>query len=123
MDWYVEVLKKYAVFSGRARRSEYWYFALFNLIASVVLSIADGIVGTYDVTTGIGLLSGLYGLAVILPGVGVSIRRLHDIGKSGWWLLIILIPLIGIIVLLYFAVKDSQPETNEYGPNPKAGTT
>jgi uncharacterized membrane protein YhaH (DUF805 family) len=65
---------------------------------------------------------GLYGLGVLVPGIAVTVRRLHDIGKSGWWGLVALIPLIGSLILIYFAVKDSQPETNEYGPNPKAAS-
>ncbi|MGE0487138.1 MAG: DUF805 domain-containing protein [Gammaproteobacteria bacterium] len=119
MNWYIEVLKKYAVFSGRARRKEYWFFVLFNIIVSVVLSVIDGVTGTLDTEGGVGLLSGLYTLAVIVPSIAVGIRRLHDIGRSGWWLLIVLVPLIGALVLLFFAVQDSQPGSNEYGPNPK----
>ena len=113
MSWYLQVLKKYAVFSGRARRKEYWYFFLFNAIFSFVLGLIDNLVGTYNV------LSGLYSLAVLLPSLGVSIRRLHDTGRSGWWLLIGLIPLIGTIILLIYMVSDSQAGTNEYGPSPK----
>lgn len=113
MNWYLEVLKKYTVFQGRARRTEYWMFALFNFIISMVLSIIDGIIGT------VGILSGLYCLAVLLPAIAVSVRRLHDIGKSGWWLLIVLVPFIGAIVLLIFALLDSQAGSNQYGPSPK----
>ncbi len=112
MNWYLTVLKKYAVFSGRATRSEYWYFALFSLIVSFVLAIVDYLLGTQ-------ILDGAYSLAVFLPSLGVSIRRLHDIGRSGWWNLIIFLPLIGFIVLIVFAVQDSQPGSNQYGPNPK----
>lgn len=119
VNWYIEVLKKYAVFSGRARRKEYWFFVLFNVIASVVLSVIDGMTGTLDAEGGVGLLSGLYGLAVLVPSIAVGVRRLHDIGRSGWWLLVVLVPLLGALVLLFFAVKDSQPGSNEYGPNPK----
>jgi len=122
MNWYLAVLKKYAVFNGRATRSEYWFFVLFNIIASVVLSIGDKIVGTYSAATGLGLLSGVYAIAVLLPGIGVSIRRLHDIGRSGWWLLIAFVPFIGAIVLLIFAAQDSAPGDNEYGPYPKPAT-
>ena len=119
MSWYIAALKKYAVFQGRARRMEYWYFVLFNLIFGFVLGFIDELTGTFDIETGIGLLSGLYALAVLLPGVAVGVRRLHDIGRTGWWLLIIFVPIIGAIVLLVFAVQYSQPEENEYGPNPK----
>jgi uncharacterized membrane protein YhaH (DUF805 family) len=114
MYWYLDVLKKYAVFNGRARRKEYWMFFLFNIIIAVVLGIVEGIVG------GPGVLGALYGLAVLLPGIGVSIRRLHDTDRSGWWLLIGLVPLIGAIVLLVFFVQDSQAAENQHGPNPKA---
>ncbi len=123
MNWYLGVLKKYVDFNGRARRKEYWFFVLFNLIISCVLSAIDVFIGTYSPSAGIGLLAGLYGLAVLLPGIGVTVRRLHDTGRSGWWILIALIPLVGWIVLLVFMFLDSQPETNAYGPNPKAGET
>jgi len=121
MNWYIGVLKKYAVFSGRARRKEYWFFVLFTILISIVLAIIDRFTGTYSAEYGMGLLGGLYTLAVLLPSIGVTIRRLHDTGRSGWWILLVLIPLIGAIVLLVFMVLDSQPGTNEYGPNPKEG--
>ncbi|HEY8985897.1 MAG TPA: DUF805 domain-containing protein, partial [Streptomyces sp.] len=88
MQWYLDVLKKYAVFSGRARRQEYWMFALFNIVISIVLSIIGSVLD-------LGILSIIYSLAVLLPSLGVSVRRLHDTGKSGWWILIALIPLAG----------------------------
>lgn len=119
MNWYLEVLKKYAVFNGRARRAEYWWFILFNLLASVALSIVDTLTGMVS-AMGFGVLSSIYALAVLIPGLAVLVRRLHDINRSGWWVLIAFIPFIGAIVLLVFAVLDSQPETNQYGPNPKA---
>ncbi len=113
MSWYLQVLKKYAVFSGRARRMEYWYFMLFNIIIAGALSWIDNLIWTY------GMLSGLYSLAVLLPEIGVGVRRLHDTGRSGWWLLIGLIPLIGTIILIIYMVSDSQAGTNQYGPSPK----
>ncbi len=119
MNWYLEALKKYAVFSGRARRKEYWYFFLFNLLISIVLVVIDGMTGTLDAEAGIGLLGAIYGLAVLIPGLAVSVRRLHDTDRSGWWLLIVLIPLIGAIVILVFMVQDSKPGENQYGSNPK----
>src|SRR6185503_4314657 len=115
MNWYLDVLKKYAVFSGRARRKEYWMFFLFNVIIAVVLGILEGMVGSP------GIVGVVYSLAVLLPGIGVTVRRLHDTGRTGWWILIAFIPLIGAIVLLVFMVLDSQAGDNEYGPNPKAG--
>lgn len=123
MDWYVEVLKKYAVFNGRARRKEYWYFILFNLIASFVFGFIDGIIGTFSLEAGIGLLGGLYTLAVLIPSIAVSVRRLHDTDRSGWWLLIALIPLIGAIVLIVFFVQDGTSNENKHGTNPKSTNT
>ena len=119
MNWYIQVLKKYAVFSGRAQRAEYWFFTLFNIIISIVLSIIDVTVGTFDPQSGFGYISGIYTLAVLLPSIAVCIRRLHDTSRTGWWFLLILIPLIGPIVLLVFFVMDSTPGENKYGPNPK----
>lgn len=113
MNWYIAVLKKYAVFTGRARRKEFWMFVLINLIISVVLSFAEIALG------GPGIMSIIYSLAVLLPGIGVSIRRLHDTNRSGWWLLIGLIPLVGLIIMIIFMVQDSQAGENQYGPNPK----
>jgi len=113
MNWYIEVLKKYAVFSGRARRTEYWIFFLFNFIIAFALGFIEGLV------KGPGVLGALYSLAVLIPSVAVGVRRLHDTNRSGWWLLISLIPLIGAIVLIVFTVQDSQPDENPYGPNPK----
>lgn len=120
MSWYLEVLKKYAVFSGRARRKEYWLFLLFNVLISIGLAIIEGAAGlTYR---GYGVLRFYYLLAVLIPWIAVSVRRLHDTGHSGWWLLISFIPLIGAIALLVFYLQDSQPGENQYGPNPKAAT-
>lgn len=116
MSWYLEGFKKYADFSGRSRRKEYWYFYLFNIIASFVLGFLDGML--FDAET-IGFLSGLYMLVALIPGVAVTIRRLHDTGRSGWWLLINFIPFIGSIIFLVFMLSDSTAGTNQYGPNPK----
>lgn len=122
MDWYLMALKKYAEFQGRAQRKEYWMFTLFNFLAMVLLGSVGALLGGGG-EGGLGdVLQGLYGLGVLVPGIAVTVRRLHDIGKSGWWGLVALIPLIGSLILIYFAVKDSQPETNEYGPNPKAAS-
>ncbi len=119
MSWFVEALKRYAVFSGCSRRKEYWYFVLFVVIISIVLSSIDTIIGAYDRSTGVGLLSGIFSLAVLIPGIAVAVRRLHDTDRSGWWILLGLIPIIGTIVLIVFYVQDSTPGTNRYGPNPK----
>ena len=120
MSWFVEALKKYAVFSGRSRRKEYWYYVLFVAIISIVLNILDGLLGTYERSAGVGLLSTIFSLAVLIPSIAVSVRRLHDIDRTGWWVLISLVPIIGWIVLLVFHVQDSTPGTNRYGPNPKS---
>tara|TARA_R110001599_G_scaffold8651_5_gene41991 strand:- start:20435 stop:20818 length:384 start_codon:yes stop_codon:yes gene_type:complete len=121
MDWYLDILKnKYAMFGGRARRKEYWYFVLFNLLASIILGVVDGITGTYSEDAGLGLLGGIYALAVFIPSIAVAMRRLHDTGRSGWWLLLALIPILGFLVLLVFMLLDSEPGDNQYGPNPKA---
>ena len=123
MNWYLEVLKKYAVFSGRARRKEYWFFVLFNIIIALALTFIDFSTGLYDVESEIGLLSSLYSLAVLVPSIAVTIRRLHDTGRTGWWFLIAFVPIIGAIVLLVFMVFDSTPGDNQYGPNPKDATS
>lgn len=118
MGWYLEVLKKYAQFSGRARRKEYWMFTLFNVIISIVLGFIDSVV--FKTSSGsTGILSLLYMVAIFLPGLAVAIRRLHDTGRSGWWFLIAFVPILGWIALLIFMILDSQPGDNEYGPNPK----
>ena len=122
MNWYFEVLKKYALFGGRARRKEYWYFVLVNIIITVVLAVIDGVTGTFISEAGMGLTSGIYTLAVLIPATAVSVRRLHDTDRSGWWLLVGLIPLVGAIVLLVFMVQDGKPGENRYGSDPKEAT-
>jgi len=122
MSWFVEALKKYAVFSGRSRLKEYWYFALFVIIISFVLSIIDVLTGAYARTAGEGLLSSIFSLAVLIPSIAVTVRRLHDIDRSGWWLFIALVPLVGWIVLLVFTVQEGTLGSNRYGPNPKSAS-
>ena len=119
MSWYLEVLKKYAVFSGRARRKEYWMFFLFNVIITVVIALAESAMGIADPESGYGPIGVVYALAVLIPGIAVTVRRLHDTDHSGWWLFIALIPILGAIILLVFMVRDGQAGTNQYGPNPK----
>jgi len=114
MNWYLDVIKKYAVFNGRARRKEYWMFFLFNLIIGIIITAIEITIGITN-----GLAGGIYGLALLLPGIGVTIRRLHDTEHSGWWILIMFVPLVGLY-LLYLLIKDSDPEENQYGLNPKA---
>ena len=122
MNWYLDAWKNYINFQGRARRKAYWMFVLFNIIALVTLSLIEGALGLSG-QNGYGILTGLYSLAIILPLIALAVRRLHDTGRSGWWILIGLVPLIGPIVLIVFYVTDSQPGTNQYGPNPKESPT
>lgn len=118
MNWYLTVLKKYAEFSGRARRKEYWMFALMNFLISILISIVGAVIGDTDGLIAVSL-SGVYALFIFIPSLAVTVRRLHDTNKSGWWILISLVPLIGGLVLLIFMVIDSDPNENAYGPNPK----
>ena len=118
MNWYLDAWKNYINFQGRARRKAYWMFVLFNIIAAVLAGALDGVLGLGG-ESGYGPISGLYSLAVFLPGLALAVRRLHDTDRTGWWMLIGLIPVIGWIVLLVFFVTDSQPGSNQYGPNPK----
>jgi uncharacterized membrane protein YhaH (DUF805 family) len=113
VNWYLAVLKNYAGFSGRARRTEYWMFFLFNVIITIVLNVIGAAIQQ------VSILGAIYGLAVLIPGLAVGVRRLHDTGRSGWWLLIGLVPLIGAIVLIVFMATDGEPGDNAYGPNPK----
>lgn len=119
MNYYLKVLQNYATFSGRARRSEYWYFVLFNIIFAVVAMILDNVLGIAMDGVGYGPIYGLYVLALLIPGLAVGVRRLHDVGKSGWMFLIAFIPLIGAIWLLVLFCTDSQQGTNKWGENPK----
>ncbi len=119
MNWYFEGLRKYAVFSGRARRMEYWAFTLISGAINLGLTIVDMVIGTYGEDGGFGLLSGIYSLALVIPGLAVTVRRLHDTDRSGWWMLISLAPCVGGIVLLVFLLSDSTPGENRYGPSPK----
>jgi len=123
MNWYLKVLQLYAEFNGRARREEFWMFSLFNVIISLITLFIDNALGLSFNYIGNELGAGyfylLYQLIVFTPSLAVSVRRLHDIGKSGWMLLIILIPIIGPIWLLILCVQDSVSGKNEYGANPK----
>lgn len=119
MSWYIAVLKEYATFSGRARRKEYWMFFLFSTIAAVVLSILDMAIGTFDPQSGFGLISLAYFVAVFLPNLAVTVRRLHDAGLSGWWILLVFVPFIGAIALLIMMVLPSNAGENKHGPAPR----
>ena len=119
MEWYIKCWKNYAVFQGRARRKEFWMFALFNWIICMALSM----IGSLFVDS-IGLAGQIpyyiYAFAVLIPSIAVAVRRLHDVNKSGWWYFIILIPLIGAIWLLVLFCTEGDKGDNQYGPNPKA---
>lgn len=119
MKWYLQVLKNYANFNGRARRKEYWMFALFNIIFLVLAMIVDNVAGTTIKGLPYGLFYFLYAISIMIPGISVSVRRLHDIGKSGWYYFIALIPIVGPIWLLVLMCSDSIPGENQYGQNPK----
>ncbi|GGM93217.1 DUF805 domain-containing protein [Streptomyces fuscichromogenes] len=112
MNWYLDVLKKYVVFSGRARRQEYWMFTLINVIIAIVLAVVGGAIH-------FAALAAIYNLAVLLPSLGVAVRRLHDTGRSGWSILVGIIPLVGWIIVLVWLASDGKPEENQYGANPK----
>jgi uncharacterized membrane protein YhaH (DUF805 family) len=122
MEYMIMPLKRYADFQGRSRRKEYWMFALFIFLVSIVLTMVDMGMGT-GTPTGFGILSGLFSLAILIPSIAVGVRRLHDTDRSGWWILIGLIPLIGAIVLLVFYVQDGTPGPNKFGASPKAEDT
>ncbi len=112
MNWYLKVLKQYAIFSGRAGRKEFWMFVLFNLIISIAASVIDSVMGTW------GIIGGIYALLVLIPALTVAVRRLHDIGKSGWMLLVGFIPIIGAIWLIVLWASEGQPDSNQYGEKP-----
>lgn len=118
MEWFIKVVKSFS-FSGRARRKEYWMFVLIAVLIAIFLALADGITGTYSSELGFGLLGGLFLLAILIQSIAVGVRRLHDTGRSGWWLLLNLIPLVGPIIVLVLMALDGQSGDNAYGPNPK----
>ncbi|WP_405058205.1 DUF805 domain-containing protein [Kribbella sp. NBC_01505] len=124
MHWFTDVItKRYAQFSGRARRKEFWMFILFSFVISIILGILDRILGldfeTNGRTSG-GWLQTIYGLAVLIPTIAISVRRMHDRDRSGWWVLIWLIPCIGQIWFIVWQALDGTPSDNRFGPDPKA---
>jgi uncharacterized membrane protein YhaH (DUF805 family) len=116
MNWYLAVLKNYVGFSGRARRTEYWMFALVNVIILVVLAILAVITKSFFFW----LLYALYALAVLVPGIAVAWRRMQDTGRNGLYILLGLIPFVGGIILLIFMLLPGTPGPNEFGPDPRA---
>ena len=119
MQWFLKVLNQYSDFDGRARRKEYWMFVLFNMVFGFAASMLDVALGLIWGVWGYGLIQAIYGLAMFIPGLAVGVRRLHDVGKSGWMLLILLIPIIGFIWLTVLLLIEGDPVENQYGPNPK----
>ncbi|OOG45738.1 DUF805 domain-containing protein [Rhodanobacter sp. C01] len=114
-DWYLKCIKNhYADLDGRARRTEYWMFYLVNLIIVIVLALISRAMGSQ-------VLSTLYGLAVLVPHIAVAVRRLHDTGRTGWWLLIALIPVIGWIWIIVLLATNGDQGSNQYGADPKEG--
>jgi uncharacterized membrane protein YhaH (DUF805 family) len=136
MEWMILPLKRYAQFSGRSRRKEYWMFFLFIILCSIILGFLDGMLGLGGGLTHYsyggggaygaganahgGILSDIFSLAILIPGLAVSVRRLHDIDKSGWWILIGLIPLVGWIIVIVWYCTDGTRGPNRFGPDPKA---
>lgn len=120
MGWYLQAVKNYAGFSGRARRKEYWMFTLFNFIFTIIFALLDMLIYTVSDANLLGMLTGAYSLAILIPTMAVTFRRFHDTGKSGWWWLINFVPFIGTLIYLYFLILDSQPGENQYGPFPKS---
>ena len=112
MYWYLKVLKNYFGFDGRSRRKEYWMFFLFNVLISIALGVVEGLVGMP------GVISGVYTLAILVPSIAVGIRRLHDTGRSGWWMLLAFVPLANLVLLVFFCL-DSEEGSNQWGDNPK----
>jgi uncharacterized membrane protein YhaH (DUF805 family) len=123
MNWYLMVIKNYVGFSGRARRKEYWMYTLFTILFAMVAAILDSMVGSNIYPLPYGYIYSFYAVATFLPGLAVVVRRLHDVGKSGWMCLIIFIPIIGFIWLLVLLCTNGQAGENKYGPDPKNGTS
>jgi len=115
--------QKYVTFSGRARRSEFWWWQLFVILLAAIANVGDGVFNLHYTSSGsaaqVGWLGTIVGLALVLPSIAVLFRRLHDTGRSGWWWLLSWICCIGTILLWIFCLSDSTPGTNQYGPNPK----
>jgi uncharacterized membrane protein YhaH (DUF805 family) len=120
MEWYLTVLRRYADFSGRSRRKEYWMYTLFNLIFMIIAAVLDNVLGlTFHEMFPYGYIYLAYALIVLIPGLAVAVRRMHDIGKSGWMLFVAIIPLVGAIWLLVLLVTEGENRDNKWGANPK----
>jgi uncharacterized membrane protein YhaH (DUF805 family) len=122
MQHYLDAFRHYADFSGRATRSNYWFFILFNMIAAIAIIILETVLGLANPETGFGPIYLLYGIGVMIPSTAIAVRRLHDMGKSGWMMLWSLLPIIGAILVIVWLCTDSASD-NKYGPNPKTGAS
>lgn len=119
MEWFLKVIKSFS-FDGRARRKEYWMFVLFTVIIALVLGFIDGLLGIYSEDAGVGLLGGIFIIAILVQSIAVGVRRLlHDTGRSGWWLLVNLVPFAGPIIVLVLMALEGMQGDNPYGPDPK----
>jgi uncharacterized membrane protein YhaH (DUF805 family) len=123
MKYFKLAFQKYAQFTGRASRPEYWYFFLFNVIFAVVAMILDSVTGMTIASLPYGVIYMVYGLATLVPSLAVAVRRLHDVGKSGWMILVAIIPLVGTIWLLVLLASKGNVGENKYGPDPDASQT
>jgi uncharacterized membrane protein YhaH (DUF805 family) len=120
MEWATLPFKRYAEFTGRSRRKEYWMFTLLVVVVAIVLSLVEGVLGLGGMVGGVyGPLTTLFLLATLVPSIAVGIRRLHDTDRSGWWILIALVPFVGGLILLVFYVLEGTKGPNQYGPDPK----
>ena len=120
MQWLKAVVGKYATFGGRARRREYWRYIVYYVLAFLTLLLVDVLTDTFNMETQLGFLSGSFLLFMLIPSVAVAVRRLHDTERSGWWVLLAFLPLIGQLVLLFFFVQEGDEGSNAYGPDPKS---
>lgn len=120
MKWFIKCMKHYADFSGRARRMEYWMFVLCCVVLLIPATVLDNVLGLQVADGTVGIFYCLTALALFIPSIAVAVRRLHDTGRTGWWYLICLVPLIGGIWLLVLMLLEGQQGENKYGPDPKA---
>jgi uncharacterized membrane protein YhaH (DUF805 family) len=120
MNWYIKVIQNYTNFKGRARRKEYWMFILINILITIALSYTDTIVHFNNpFVSGVSALQSVYALAVLMPGIAVFVRRMHNIGKSGFWFFIVFVPIIGWIWLIVLLTTEGKSGRNRYGSDPK----
>lgn len=119
MEWATLPLKRYAEFTGRSRRKEYWMFFLLVLVGALVLGVVEGLLGLGGMIGGVyGPLTALFLLAILVPSIAVGVRRLHDTDRSGWWILLGFVPLVGIVLIVFYVLEGTRGP-NEYGPDPK----